>query len=97
MTKYQLYLCDISSEHKPMAKFEADTPFMPVSVGQRFDDHGWQRLDNAAVAGSEQQPKRYIVHSVKHTVYESKGILYIQYWINLNPYHGPGSPVWHDD
>jgi len=94
MTKYELYLCDVTGEHKPVVKFESNTPFMSVSVGNRFDDHGWERLDGVGKIASEQNPKRYIVHSIKNTVFEKEGNLIIQYWINLHPYEGPRSPVW---
>lgn len=97
MTKYQLLLCDVGGEHKPVATFESDTPFMPVSVGERFDDHGWERLHGIGKIASEKIPIRYIVHSIKHTVIEAQGILWIQYWLNLQPYEGPRSPGWDAD
>ena len=94
MTKYELYICDVTGEHKPIVKFESNTPFMSVSVGERFDDHGWERLDGMGKIASEENPKRYVVHSIKNTVVEKKGVLLIQYWLNLQPYEGPRSPVW---
>lgn len=96
MTKYELYLADISGEHKPIVKFISDTPFMPATVGERFDDHGWDRLDGVGKIASSQNPKRYTVFSVKHTVLNEGDITLVQYWINLNPYHGPRSPAWGD-
>ncbi|WP_455200983.1 hypothetical protein [Kaarinaea lacus] len=97
MTKYELYICDISGEHKPIAKFVSDTPFMSVSTGDRFDDHGWNRLDGVGKIASEEYPKRYIVHSIKYTVIESDGALLNQYWLNLSPHEGPRSPAWQED
>ena len=97
MTKYELYLCDVTGEHKSIAKFESDTPFMPVSIGERFDDHGWNRLDGIGKIASDETPKRYTIDSVKHTIIENDGILFIQYWLNLHPYQGPRSPAWGND
>ena len=97
MTKYELYLCDITGEHKPMAKFESNMPFISVAVGDRFDDHGWDRLDGVGKIASEEKPKRYTVHSVKNTVIEKGGDLLLQCWLNLQPYEGTRSPVWADD
>jgi hypothetical protein len=94
MTKYELYICDVTGEHKPIAKFESDTPFMPVSPGDRFDDHGWDRLDSVGKIASEKNPKRYVVHSIKNTIVQKGGELLIQCWINLHPYDGPSSPAW---
>ena len=96
MTKYELYLCDVTGEHRPIAKFESNTPFMPVSVGERFDDHGWERLDGIGKIASEEKPIRYIVHSIKNTIVEKNKILFVQYWLNLHPYEGPRSPAWQD-
>jgi len=45
---------------------------------------------------SEENPKRYIVHSIKNTVIEKNGVLFIQYWLNLKPFEGPRSPAWRD-
>jgi len=94
MTKYELYICDVTGEHKPIVKYESNTPFMPVSVGERFDDHGWERLDGIGKIASEENPKRYVVHSIKNAVVEKNGVLLIQYWLNLKPYDGPRSPAW---
>lgn len=93
MTIYELYLCDVAGEHKPIVMFQSKTPFMPVSVGERFDDHGWNRIGVGVVA-SESNPKRYTVHSIKHTVFDKEGVIYIQYWLNLEPYDGASSPAW---
>ncbi len=40
-SEYQLFVCDISGQHEPVASFISDTPFPHLVVGQRFDDHGW--------------------------------------------------------
>lgn len=97
MTKYELYLCDVTGEHKPIAKFVSGTPFTAVSEGERFDDHGWDRLDGVGKIASEENPVRYVVHSIKHTLLEKNGDLLVQYWLNLQPYEGPRSPAWIDD
>ncbi|MGD8568676.1 MAG: hypothetical protein PVJ39_11345 [Gammaproteobacteria bacterium] len=94
MVKYELYICDVTGEHKPIAKFESGTPFMPVTVNERFDDHGWDRLEGVGKIASEEDPIKYIVHSIKNTVIEKNGVLFIQYWLNLLPYEGPRSPAW---
>lgn len=94
MTKYELFLCDTSGEHKPVACFESDSPFTSVSVGERFDDHGWERLDGVGVIASQENPLRYTVHSVKHTIVYIDGVLHDQYWLNLQPFEGPASPAW---
>jgi hypothetical protein len=36
--EYRLELCDTSGQHRPIAIVTAASPFMPVSVGDRFDD-----------------------------------------------------------
>ncbi len=94
MTKYELYLCDITGEHKPIARFESDSPFMPAAVGDRYDDHGWDRLDGVGIIASVDNPKRYTVHSIKHTLVKQESVLLIQYWLNLQPYEGLRSPAW---
>ena len=94
MTKYELYLADVTGEHKPIAKFESKRPFMPVVVGERFYDLGWDRLDGIGKIASEENSKRYVIHSIKHTVLKKEDVLLIQYWINLHPYEGPRSPAW---
>jgi hypothetical protein len=93
-TKYILELCDTSGRHKPVAKFESSMPFMAVSVGERFDDVGWERLDGVGKVASPAEPKRYTVHSIKHVVVIESGVLAIKYCLNLEPFAGPSSPVW---
>ena len=94
MTKYELYLFETNGDHKPIAKFLSETPFLPASAGERFDDHGWDRLNGVGKIASDKNPKRYLVHSIKHTVVEQDGVLLVQYWLNLEPYEGSRSPVW---
>ena len=96
-TKYELFLCDVTGEHKPIVKFKSTSPFMAVQVGDRFDDHGWDRLNGVGRVASEESPKRYIIHSIKHTVVEIEGNLFVQSWLNLYPYQGIRSPAWDDD
>lgn len=49
---YELILCDISGEHKPVAVFRSERPFMPLQVGERFDGHGWDCLDDVGKIGT---------------------------------------------
>ena len=95
-SEYQLFVCDISGQHEPVASFVSDTPFPNLSVGQRFDDHGWQRLRGVGQLASEDKPIRYLVHSIKTTIFVENGINIIQFWINLEPYRGNRSPAFGD-
>ena len=96
-TKYILELCDTSGKHRPIVRIESLTPFTAVSVGDRFDDTGWERLDGVGVVYSLENPRRYIVHSIKHLIYPSaEGTTISKYCLNLEPFFGPGSPVWGD-
>lgn len=94
LTRYELYLFDTSAAHRAVAKFSSATPFPSVAVGDRFDDHGWDRCDGVGRIASETSPIRYLVHSKKHTLLEQDGVLRIQTWLNLSPYAGAKSPVW---
>lgn len=95
---YELVLCDISGAHRPIAVFTSASPFMPLRVGERFDDHGWDRLDGVGKIGTPQDPIRYLVFATKHVVLEKDGILTYQFCVDLQPYGGPRSPAWgHDD
>ncbi|MCK9609206.1 MAG: hypothetical protein M0R33_22450 [Methylomonas sp.] len=96
-TKYILELCDTSGEHKPIVRLESQTPFMAVNIGDRFDDVGWERLDDVGILYSIEKPKRYTVHSIKHLVFPNSGGLAVKYCLNLEPYSGPSSPVWGND
>ncbi|MCI0561620.1 MAG: hypothetical protein MN733_24285 [Nitrososphaera sp.] len=96
-TKYVLELCDTSGKHRPIARFHSDGPFMPVSVGERFDDTGWERLDGVGKIASPTSPFRFTVHSVKHMVFVEAETLTVKYCLNLCPFDGPSSPVWGDD
>ena len=93
-SKYILYLCDTSGSHAPVAKFTSETPFHSVQMGERFDDTGWKRLDGIGSIATPAAPIRYTVHSVKHLIEESGDELLIQYYLNLEPFHGNPSPVW---
>lgn len=92
--EYRLELCDISGAHRPVAIFRATSPFPTVSVGERFDDEGWPRLDPNDPPGSAETPRRYTVHSVKHVVVEDDGAIIARYCLNLAPFDGDRSPVW---
>ena len=87
-------MCDVSGEHQPIAKFDSQTPFNLFSVGDRFDDHGWDRLDDIEKVATAVDPKMYVIHSIKHSVFSEKDDLIIQCWLNLSPYKGDPSPVW---
>jgi hypothetical protein len=91
---YQLELCDISGEHRPVAILRASSPFAPVSVGDRFDDEGWPQLRANAASGSPEAPRRYTVHSIKHVVTVHGDRILARYCLNLAPYDGERSPVW---
>jgi hypothetical protein len=93
---YVLELCDTTGEHRPVAVMHASTPFPPVSVGDRFDDEGWTRIEACDPPGSREQPRRYIVHSVKHVLIEESERFVARYCLNLTPHGGPRSPVWGD-
>lgn len=93
-TKYILELCDTSGQHKSIARFESNSPFTAVRVGERFDDIGWDRLDGVGKIASPSSPKRYTVHSIKHLVSIECDVLVIRYCLNLEPFAGPSSPVW---
>ena len=95
-SEYQLFVCDISGQHEPVASFVSDTPFPNLCIGQRFDDHGWQRLRGVGQLASEKKPIRYLVHSIKTTIFVENGINIIQLWVNLQPYYGNRSPVFSD-
>lgn len=96
-TKYILEVCDTSGLHKPVARFESDTPFMPVNIGDRFDDTGWAKLDGVSKIASPSEPKCYTVHSIKHLIISDGNTLLITYCLNLQSFTGPRSPVWSDD
>ncbi len=92
-SEYQLFLCDTSGEHEPVASFISDTPFPAFHEGQRVDDHGWDRLRGVGKIASEQNPIRYTVHSLKTTILVENNCNIIQTWLNLEPYIGCRSPV----
>lgn len=92
--KYELIICDISGEHKPVAKFSSDKPFLPLNIGERFDDHGWERLDGVGRIARREEPIRYIVFACKHVVLENDGELVYQLNVDLQPFSGPRSPAW---
>jgi hypothetical protein len=54
-------LCDTTGEHRPVAVMHASTPFPPVSVGDRFDDEGWTRIESSDRPGTREQPRRYVM------------------------------------
>ncbi len=93
-TTYILYLCDTSGEHRAIARFISPTPFHSFHVGERFDDTGWERLGGCGKQASPEQPIRYTIHSIKHLFAETASGLVVEYHLNLQPYHGPSSPVW---
>ncbi len=92
-TEYQLFVCDTSGAHEPVAAFVSDTPYPMVVPGQRFDDHGWDRLRGVGVIASEANPIRYTVHSIKTVIFTEDGHNVVQTGINLDPYSGNRSPA----
>lgn len=92
-SEYHLFLCDISGAHEPVAAFRSDSPFPNFTVGQRFDDHGWDRLRGEGRLASEERPIRYLVHSIKNTIFVEGNTNIIQTWLNLEPFHGDRSPA----
>jgi hypothetical protein len=95
-TEYHPFLCDSSGKHGPIAAFKSSMPFPYVAVGQRFDDHGWDRLRGVGVIASEEKPIRYVVHSSKTVVRQEAGRLLIQVGFNLEPFEGDRSPAFGD-
>lgn len=92
-SEYHLFLCDISGAHEPIVVFKSETPFPTYAVGQRFDDHGWNRLRGVGVLASEDDPVRYTVHSIKSTVFVENGVNLVQTFLNLKPFGGDRSPA----
>lgn len=92
-SEYQLFFCDTSGAHEPVVSFESDTPFPTLFIGQRVDDHGWNRLRGVGVLASEANPIRYTVHSLKSVVFVGNGKNVIQSWVNLERYSGERSPA----
>ena len=92
--EYRLELCDTSGRHRPVAVFMAASPFPAVSVGDRFDDEGWPRLDPNDPRGTPANPRRYTVHSVKHVVTDEGDRIVARCCLNLTPFAGERSPVW---
>ncbi|HWL51034.1 MAG TPA: hypothetical protein VNQ90_01265 [Chthoniobacteraceae bacterium] len=95
-TQYILHLCDVSGEHRAIARFTSPTPFHSFHVGERFDDTGWKRLDGVDRQASPEKPIRYTIHSIKHLVQENATGVIVEYCVNLQPYEGPPSPVWRE-
>lgn len=93
-TEYRLILCDTSKQHAPIAKFTSATPFHAVTVGDRFDDTGWDRLQGEEIRASESAPIRYTVHSIKHLIEQTPDGLIQTLCLNLAPHPGPASPAW---
>ncbi|MCR9087903.1 MAG: hypothetical protein NXH97_14295 [Rhodobacteraceae bacterium] len=94
---YELVLCDISGDHRPVAVFRSERPFMPLQVGERFDDQGWDRLDGVGQIGTPEKPVRYLVFATKHVVCDIGGKILYQFCVDLQPFSGPRSPAWGHD
>lgn len=67
---------------------------MPLHVGERFDEHGWERLDDVGRIGSPEAPIRSLVFATKHLIFASEGKMVYQFCVDLQPYSGPSSPAW---
>ena len=92
--EYRLELCDTSGLHRPMCVMAATSPIVAVSVGDRFDDEGWPRLDASELRSTPASPRRHTVHSVKHVVTDEGDRIVARYCLNLTPHDGDRSPVW---
>lgn len=92
-SEYHLFFCDTSGAHEPIVSFVSDTPFPTFALGQRVDDHGWERLRGAGIVASEGNPIRYTVHSQKSVIFTESCKNIIQSWLNLEPYSGERSPA----
>ena len=92
-TTYQLFIFDIAGEHEPIVAFESNTPFPALEVGQRFDDHGWDRLREVGKIASENSPIRYTVHSLKTTIFTENGVNICQTGVNVESFEGNRSPA----
>ena len=92
-SEYHMFLCDISGAHEPIAAFQSHSPFPNLTIGQRFDDHGWDRLREVGRLASEDNPIRYLIHSIKTTIYVEGNSNIIQTWLNLEPFDGERSPA----
>lgn len=92
-SEYHLFLCDTSGAHEPVVSFVSKSPFPTLFVGQRVDDHGWNRLKGVGVLGSEKKPIRYTVHSLKSVIFVENEKNIIQNWVNLEPHSGERSPA----
>jgi hypothetical protein len=75
---------------------QVSTPFPPVSVVDCFDDEGWTRIESSDQPGTREQPRRYVVHSVKHILTEESERFVARYCLNLTPHGGSRSPEWGD-
>jgi hypothetical protein len=84
----------IQTNHGNVAVMRSSMRFPPVSVGDRFDDEGWSRIDSADPPGTREQPRRYVIHSVKHIITEESEHLVERYCLNLTPHGSSRSPVW---
>ena len=93
-TQYQLEVYDISRQPNAIARFDSALPFIPMNVGDRFDDTGWERLNGVGRVASPEDPIRYKVHSIKHLIEQNPDGLRVKYCLNLEPHNGPSSPVW---
>lgn len=93
-TQYHLEIYDISGQPKAIARFASASPFIPMNVGDRFDDTGWERLDGMGRLATPEEPIRYKVHSIKHLIENKPEGLQVMYCLNLEPHNGPSSPVW---
>ena len=93
-TQYQLEIYDVSRQQKAIALIDSPLPFIPMNVGDRFYDTGWERLDGIGRLASPEQPIRYKVHSAKHLIEQNFEGFLVKYCLNLEPHKGRSSPVW---
>lgn len=95
-SEYHLFVCDTSGQHEPVATFVSNTPFPSFIVGERFDDHGWDRLKGVGIIASEENPVRYTIHSIKTVLWVDNGKNIIQTGLNLEPFLDERSPAFGD-
>ena len=85
----EITICDISGEHQSIATFRPESPFMPLHVRGRFDDHVWDRFDGVGKIATPESPIRCLVFATAHIVFHSDGETVYQFCVDLQPDTGP--------
>jgi len=84
-SKYQLFVLDASEAQEPLAVFVSTQPFPALRTGDRFDDHGWDRLKGIGRIATPEAPIAYRVASVRHTVFVEDVSTIMQMWVQVRP------------